>query len=122
MCPQTNNNNENLHSRKDEYPLDVSLPLMTEIKPSFMKIVMSEKRVKELWKVMNRLAKLQWREEAMQRREAQNKEEIKYHGPYTDASRQCFFLLQKLVNDRVQGVEYDFGEDLDCDKLMNNLS
>ena len=87
-----------------------------------MKIVMSEKRAKELWKVMNRLAKLQWREEAMQRREAQNKEEIKYHGLYTDASRQRFFLPQKLVNDRVQGVEYDFGEDLNGDKLMNNLS
>ena len=71
---------------------------------------------------MNRLAKLQWREEAMQRREAQNKEEIQYHGPYTDASGQRFFLPQKLVNDRVQGVEYDFGEDLDGDKLMNNLS
>ena len=29
---------------------------------------------------------------------------------------------KKLINNRVQGVEYDFSEDLDGDKLMNNLS
>ena len=51
-----------------------------------------------------------------------DKEEIQYHGPYTDASGQRFFLPQKLINNRVQGVEYDFSEDLNGDKLMNNLS
>ena len=75
---------------------------------------------KKLSKVMNRLVKLQRREEeeTMHR----DKEEIQYHGPYTDASGQQFFLPQKLINNRVQGVEYDFSEDLDGDKLMNNLS
>ena len=51
-----------------------------------------------------------------------DKEEIQYHGPYTDASGQRFFLPQKLINNHMQGVEYDFSEDLDGDKLMNNLS
>ena len=74
---------------------------------------------KKLWKVMNRLVKLQRREEEKHDRD---KEEIQYHGPYTDASGQRFFLPQKLINNRVQGVEYDFSEDLDGDKLMNNLS
>ena len=36
--------------------------------------------------------------------------------------RTKIFLPQKLINDHVQGVEYDFGEDLDGDKLMSNLS
>ena len=89
---------------------------MTEITPSFTKIIMAEAK-KKLWKVMNRPVKLQRREE-----EPRDKEEIQYHGPYTDASRQRFFLPQKLINNRVQGVEYDFSEDLDGDKLMNNLS
>ena len=81
---------------------------------------MAEEQTKKLWKVMNRLVKLQRREEEkeMQR----DKEEIQYHGPYTDASGQRFFLLQKLINNRMQGVEYDFSEDLDGNKLMNNLS
>ena len=76
----------------------------------------------KLWKVMNRLVKLQRREEETHHRD--DKEEIiQYHGPYTDASGQRFFLPQKLINNRVQGVEYDFSEgDLDGDKLMNNLS
>ena len=77
-----------------------------------------EQTKKKLWKVMNRLVKLQRREEAMHR----DREEIQYHGPYTDASGQRFFLPQKLINNRMQGVEYDFSEDLDGDKLMNNLS
>ena len=51
-----------------------------------------------------------------------DKEEIQYHGPYTDASGQRFFLPQKLINNCVQGVEYDFSEYLDGNKLMNNLS
>ena len=51
-----------------------------------------------------------------------DKEEIQYHSQYTDASGQRFFLPQKLINNRMQGVEYDFSEDLDGDKLMNNLS
>ena len=89
----------------------------TEITPSFTKITMAE--AKKLWKVMNRLVKLQRREEETHDRD---REEIQYHGPYTDASGQRFFLPQKLINNRVQGVEYDFSEDLDGDKLMNNLS
>ena len=56
------------------------------------------------------------------KRNAKGGQGIQYHGPYTDASRQRFFLPQKLINNRVQGVEYDFSEDLDGDKLMNNLS
>ena len=41
-----------------------------------------------------------------------------------DASGQEFYLPQKYVNDRVQGVNYDFreNEDLEGDKLLNNLS
>ena len=80
---------------------------------------MAEEQTKKLWKVMNRLVKLQRREEKEMQRD---KEEIQYHGPYTDASGQRFFLPQKLINNRVQSVEYDFSEDLDGDKLMNNLS
>ena len=77
----------------------------------------------KLRKVMNRLVKLQRREEAHDDRHRRDREEIQYHGPYTDASGQRFFLPQKLINNRVQGVEYDFSEDdLDGDKLMNNLS
>ena len=87
--------------------------------PSFTKIIMAE--VKKLWKVMNRLVKLQRREEETQR-DRDEEEIIQYHGPYTDASGQQFFLPQKLIKNRVQGVEYDFSEDLDGDKLMNNLS
>ena len=74
---------------------------------------------------MNRLFKLQQEEEEamqQQRQRPRDREEIQYHSPYTDASGQRFFLPQKLINDRVQGVEYDFGEDLDGDKLMSNLS
>ena len=108
MYPHSNN------TRK--YPLEGSLHSTTEITPSFTKIIMAEAK-KKLWKVMNRLVKLQRREE-----EGRDKEEIQYHGPYTDASGQRFFLPQKLINNRVQGVEYDFSEDLDGDKLMNNLS
>ena len=80
---------------------------------------MAEEQTKKLWKVMNRLVKLQRRET---HRDHRDKEEIQYHGPYTDASGQRFFLPQKLINNCVQGVEYDFSEDLDGDKLMNNLS
>ena len=52
------------------------------------------------------------------------REEIRYHGPYTDASGQEFYLPQKYINDRVQNVDYDFreNEDLDGDKLLSNLS
>ena len=82
---------------------------------------MAEEQTKKLWKVMNRLVKLQRREEETHR-DHRDKEEIQYHGPYTDASGQRFFLPQKLINNRVQSVEYDFSEDLDGDKLMNNLS
>ena len=82
---------------------------------------MAEEQTKKLRKVMNRLVKLQRREEETHR-DHRDKEEIQYHGPYTDASRQRFFLPQKLINNHVQGVEYDFSEDLDGDKLMNNLS
>ena len=41
-----------------------------------------------------------------------------------DASGQEFYLPQKYVNDHMQGVDYDFqeNEDLDGDKLLNNLS
>ena len=80
---------------------------------------MAEEQTKKLRKVMNHLVKLQRREEEETHRD---KEEIQYHGPYTDASVQRFFLPQKLINNRVQGVKYDFSEDLDGDKLMNNLS
>ena len=58
----------------------------------------------------------------MMQRDRRDKEEIQYHGPYTNASGQRFFLPQKLINNRMQGVEYDFSEDLNGDKLMNNLS
>ena len=77
--------------------------------------------VKKLRKVMNHLVKLQRREEE-ETHDRQDREEIQYHGPYTDASGQRFFLPQKLINNHVQGVEYDFSEDLDGNKLMNNLS
>ena len=77
---------------------------------------------KKLWKVMNHLVKLQQREEETTQRDHRDKEEIQYHGPYTDTSGQRFFLPQKLINNCMQGVEYDFSEDLDGDKLMNNLS
>ena len=94
---------------------------MTEITPSFTRITMGEEQARKLWKVMNRLAKLQ-REEEDNTKRKKIEEEIQYHGPYTDASRQRFFLPQKLVNNHVQGVDYEFSEDLNGDKLMNNLS
>ena len=81
---------------------------------------MGDERARKLWKVMNRLAKLQREEEEDNTKRIE--EEIQYHSPYTDASGQRFFLPQKLVNNRVQGVDYEFSEDLDGDKLMNNLS
>ena len=56
------------------------------------------------------------------RKKPRDSEEIHYHGPYTDAFGQRFFLPQKLVNNHMQGVDYDFSEDLDGDKLINNLS
>ena len=83
---------------------------------------MGDERARKLWKVMNHLAKLQREEEDNMKRKKIEEEEIQYHGPYTDASGQRFFLPQKLVNNRVQGVDYKFSEDLDDDKLMNNLS
>ena len=82
---------------------------------------MGEERARKLWKVMNHLAKLQ-REEDDNTKQKKIEEEIQYHGPYTDPSGQRFFLPQKLVNNRMQGVDYEFSEDLDGDKLMNNLS
>ena len=36
--------------------------------------------------------------------------------------RTKIFFTAKVINDRVQRVEYNFGEDLDGDKLMSNLS
>ena len=83
---------------------------------------MGDERARKLWKVMNRLAKLQREEEDNMKQKKIEEEEIQYHGPYTDASGQRFFLPQKLVNNRMQGVDYEFSEDLDGDKLMNNLS
>ena len=79
-------------------------------------------RKKKLWNVIRRSSKLNREEEALSRQRI--KEEIRYHGPHTDASGQEFYLPQKYVNDRVQGVDYDFreNEDLDGDKLLNNLS
>ena len=81
-----------------------------------------EEQKKKLWNVMRRISKLNREEEALSRQRV--KEEIRYHGPYTDASGQAFYLPQKYVNDRVQRVDYDFreNEDLDGDKLLNNLS
>ena len=81
-----------------------------------------EEQKKKLWNVMRRISKLNREEEALSRQRV--KEEIRYHGPYTDASGQEFYLPQKYVNDRIQRVDYDFreNEDLDSDKLLNNLS
>ena len=81
-----------------------------------------EEQKKKLWNVMRRISKLNREEEALSRQRI--KEEIRYHGPYTDASGQEFYLPQKYVNDRIQRVDYDFreNEDLDSDKLLNNLS
>ena len=80
-----------------------------------------EGQKKKLWNVMRQISKLN-QEEALSRQCV--REEIRYHGPYTDASGQGFYLPQKYVNDRVQGVNFDFreNEDLDGDKLLNNLS
>ena len=82
-----------------------------------------EEQKKKLWNVMRRISKLNREEEALLRQRGV-KEEIRYHGPYTDASGQEFYLPQKYVNDHVQRVDSDFreNEDLDGDKLSNNLS
>ena len=122
MYPHSNNNNKNLPSRKDKYPLEGSLHSMTEIMLSFMKTIMAEEQTKKLWKAMNCLVRLQGEEMMHRQKTRGDKEEIQYHSPYTDAFGQRFFIPQKLINNHVQGVEYDFSEDLDGDKLMNNLS
>ena len=74
--------------------------------PLLKNMVGVEEQKKKLWNVMRRISKLNREEEALSRQRI--KEEIRYHGPYTDASGQEFYLPQKYVNDRVQRVDFDF--------------
>ena len=87
---------------------------------------MDSERRKKLIKVMKKMAVLKKKRDHKkeQRARKSREERVQYHGPYTDASGQNFFLPQKVVNDKLQRVNYRFEDedDMDGDRLVANLS
>ena len=83
---------------------------------------MDEERRKELVEVMKKIAVL--RKKRKDDEKARTKESVQYHGPYRDGSGQKFYLPQKIVNNKLQSVDYRFedDDDMDGDRLVTNLS
>ena len=79
-----------------------------------------ERRRKELIEVMKKIAVL--RKKRKDDDEKKTRESVQYHGPYTDGSGQKFYLPQKIVNNKLQSVDYRFDDDMDGDRLVTNLS
>ena len=79
-----------------------------------------ERRRKELIEVMKKIAVL--RKKRKDDDEKKTRESVQYHGPYTDGSGQKFYLPRKIVNNKLQSVDYRFDDDMDGDRLVTNLS
>ena len=80
-----------------------------------------ERRRKELIEVMKKIAVLRKRRKDDDD-EKKTRESVQYHGPYTDGSGQKFYLPRKIVNNKLQSVNYRFDDDMDGDRLVTNLS
>ena len=81
-----------------------------------------ERRRKELIEVMKKIAVLRKRRKDDDD-EKKTRENVQYHGPYTDGSGQKFYLPRKIVNNKLQSVDYRFeNDDMDGDRLVTNLS
>ena len=87
---------------------------------------MDKERRKELVEVMKKIAVLRKkkRKEDDEKTRNKTKESVQYHGPYTDGSGQKFYLPRKIVNNKLQSVDYRFedDDDMDGDRLVTNLS
>ena len=88
---------------------------------------MDSERRDKLIEVMKKIATLKKKRDQRKVKERQarmNSEKVQYHGPYTDACGQSFFLPQRVVNDKLQSVNYRFEDedDMDGDRLVANLS
>ena len=82
-----------------------------------------ERRRKELIEVMKKIAVLRKkRKDDDDEKKTRTKESVQYHGPYTDGSGQKFYLPRKIVNNKLQSVDYRFDDDMDGDRLVTNLS
>ena len=77
----------------------------------------------KLIEVMKKIATLRKKRDQRKAKEAK-RDKVQYHGPYTDACGQSFFLPQRVVNDKLQSVNYRFEDedDMDGDRLVANLS
>ena len=84
---------------------------------------MDKERRKELVEVMKKIAVLRKKRKDDETRN-KTKETVQYHGPYTDGSGQKFYLPRKIVNNKLQSVDYRFedDDDMDGDRLVTNLS
>ena len=80
-----------------------------------------ERRRKELIEVMKKIAVLRKKRKDDDEK-TRTKESVQYHGPYTDGSGQKFYLPRKIVNNKLQSVDYRFDDDMDGDRLVTNLS
>ena len=82
-----------------------------------------ERRRKELIEVMKKIAVLRKRRKDDDDDEKKTRENVQYHGPYTDGSGQKFYLPRKIVDNKLQSVDYRFeNDDMDGDRLVTNLS
>ena len=84
-----------------------------------------EDRRDKLIEVMKKIATLRKkRDQRKAKEQAKRGDKVQYHGPYTDACGQSFFLPQRVVNDKLQSVNYRFEDedDMDGDRLVANLS
>ena len=83
-----------------------------------------ERRRKELVEVMKKIAVLRKKRKDDEKTRNKTKESVQYHGPYTDGSGQKFYLPRKIVNNKLQSVDYRFedDDDMDGDRLVTNLS
>ena len=82
-----------------------------------------ERRRKELIEVMKKIAVLRKRRKDNDDDEKKRtRENVQYHGPYTDGSGQKFYLPRKIVDNKLQSVNYRFDDDMDGDRLVTNLS
>ena len=83
-----------------------------------------ERRRKELIEVMKKIAVLRKKRKDYDDEKTRTRESVQYHGPYTDGSGQKFYLPRKLVNNKLQSVDYRFenDDDMDGDRLVTNLS
>ena len=86
---------------------------------------MDKERRNELVEVMKKIAVLRKKKRKDdETRNKKTKETVQYHGPYTDGSGQKFYLPRKIVNNKLQSVDYRFedDDDMDGDRLVTNLS